>query len=154
MLKEDRLPNHHSLTITARVLFTSLFLLSGVTHFTNIPYYVSLMPEAIPFPVFWTLVSGVVELAGAVMILFNWRARLGGWLIFVFLLPVTFVVHGYELIYAKEEAWRLTQQAHFFKGFALMGAALLITQLGVTHHSAARPAEELSQTGTSPAQGI
>lgn len=35
--------------------------------------------------------------------------------------------------------WAL-QQAHFLKGFALMGAALLITQQGVTHREAPHPA--------------
>ncbi|MEM6934364.1 MAG: DoxX family membrane protein [Pseudomonadota bacterium] len=139
MLADNRLPNHPILTLAARVLFTSLFLLSGVTHFTNIPYYVSLMPEAIPFRTFWTLTSGVVELAGAGMILFNWRPRLGGWLIILFLIPVTVVVHGYEMFHAEEQVMRASQQAHFFKGFALMGAALLITQLGVTHRSAVSP---------------
>lgn len=140
MIADDRLPSHPSLTIAARVLFTSLFLLSGVTHFTNIAYYVSLMPEAVPYPVFWTLISGVIELAGAAMILFNWRPRLGGWLLVVFLLPVTIVVHGYEMLYAETEVLRALQQAHFLKGFALMGAALLITQLGVTHRSVPQPA--------------
>ena len=136
MLAEDRLPNHRSLTLIARFLFTSLFLLSGVTHFTNIPYYVGLMPEATPFPVFWVLISGVVELAGALMILFNWRPRLGGWLIVLFLLPVTIVVHGYEMLHAESEVMRAVQQAHFIKGFTLIGAALLITQIGVTHRPA------------------
>ena len=103
MLAENQLPNHPILTLVARALFTSLFLISGVTHFTNIPYYVSLMHEAIPFRVQLTLVSGVVELAGAVMILFNWRPRLGGWLLVLFLIPVTIVVHGYEMIYAEGE---------------------------------------------------
>ncbi len=136
MLAEDRLPNHVALTLLARLLFTSLFLLSGVTHFTNIPYYVGLMPEATPFPVLWVLVSGVVELAGAIMILFNWRPRLGGWLLVLFLLPVTIVVHGYEMLHAGSEAMRAVQQAHFIKGFTLIGAALLITQLGATHRPA------------------
>ncbi|MEM1139689.1 MAG: DoxX family membrane protein [Pseudomonadota bacterium] len=136
MLAENRLPNHPALTVTARVLFTSLFLLSGVTHFTNIPYYVSLIPDAIPYRVFLTLISGVVELAGAAMILLNWRARLGGWLLILFLIPVTFVVHGYEMVYAEDEVIRALQQAHFFKGIALIGAALLITQAGATHRSA------------------
>ncbi len=138
MLTEDRLPNHLALNLTARLLFTSLFFVSGVTHFTNIPYYVSLMPEAVPLPVFWTLVSGVTELAGAAMILFNWRPRLGGWLLVLFLIPVTIVVHGYEMLHANGETIRALQQAHFIKGIALVGAALLITQLGVTHR-AARP---------------
>ncbi|WOE76463.1 DoxX family protein [Alterisphingorhabdus coralli] len=136
MLTEDRLPRHNSLTICARLLFTSLFFLSGITHFTNIPYYVSLMPDWAPFPVFWILISGVVELAGAAMILFNWRPRLGGWLLILFLLPVTIVVHGSEMVTATDEVIRALQQAHFFKGFALIGAALLITQLGVSQRSA------------------
>ena len=137
MLAENRLPHHAAFTLTARVLFTSLFFISGITHFTNIPYYVSLMPEVIPFPVFWTLVSGVVELAGATMILVTWRPRLGAWLLVLFLVPVTFLVHGYEMVAADTEPERVMQQAHFFKGIALIGAALLITQLGATH----RPAE-------------
>ena len=135
MLSENDLPHHRGLTLAARVLFTSLFFLSGVTHFTNIPYYVSLMPAAVPFPVLLVLVSGVVELAGAAMILFNWHPRLGGWLLILFLVPVTLVVHGYELFTQKDPVLWALQQAHFLKGFALMGAALLITQLGVSHPS-------------------
>ncbi len=133
MLAEAKLPNHPALTLAARILFTSLFFLSGVTHFSNIPYYVSLMPDAVPFPVFLTLISGVVELIGATMILLNWHPRLGGWLLIAFLFPVTLVVHGYELITQTDPVLWALQQAHFLKGFALIGAALLITQLGVTH---------------------
>ena len=140
MLAEDRLPNHPALTLTARVLFTLIFFLSGVTHFTDVAGYVSLMPEAIPFRDFWVLISGVVELAGAGMILFNWRPRLGAWLIVLFLIPVTVTVHGYEMLYAEGEAMRAIQQASFLKGFALIGAALLITQLGATHRPAPPPA--------------
>ena len=133
MLSEDQLPNHPVLTLMARFLFVSLFLISGVTHFTDIPYYVSLMPAAFPMRELCVLVSGALELVGAVMILFNWRPRLGAWLIVLFLLPVTIVVHGYEMTHAQDEVIRLLQQAHFLKGFALIGAALLVTQLGVTH---------------------
>ncbi|MEM7089270.1 MAG: DoxX family membrane protein [Pseudomonadota bacterium] len=138
MFADKNLPNHPGLTILARVLFTSLFFLSGVTHFTNIPYYVSLMPRAVPFPIFLTLISGVVELVGAAMILLNWHARLGGWLLIVFLIPVTFVVHGYELVTQTDPVIWALQQAHFLKGITLIGAALLITQTGVSHKSAER----------------
>ena len=133
MLMEQQLPNHPYLTVLARTLFTFLFFLSGVTHFTDIPYYVGLMPESFPFATFWVLLSGVVELAGAAMILFNWRPRLGSWLLVLFLLPVTVVVHGYEMLHAQDETIRLLQQAHFIKGISLVGAALLITQIGVDH---------------------
>ncbi len=139
MFAEHQLPNHQALTVAARVLFTALFFLSGITHFINIPYYLSLMPEAFPYKLFWVLLSGVVELSGAAMILFNWRPRLGGWLLVIFLLPVTIVVHGYEMIHAEGEAMRAIQQASFIKGFTLIGAALLITQLGVEHRSGPGP---------------
>ena len=141
MFAEDRLPNHIALNLLARALFVSLFIISGITHFTNIPYYVSLMPAAFPYPVFWVFLSGVVELAGAAMILCNWHPRLGGWLIVIFMVPVTIVVHGYEMLHAESEVIRALQQAHFLKGFALTGAALLITQLGVTQ-CAVTPAAE------------
>ena len=136
MLAESQLPNHPALTVIGRFLFTFLFFLSGITHFTNIPYYIGLMPESIPFRLFWVLLSGVVELAGAAMIMFNWRPRLGGWLLISFLVPVTIAVHGYEMLNAEDEVMRLLQQAHFIKGFALVGAALLITQLGSGHQPA------------------
>ncbi len=133
MIDEPKLPNHPVLTLIALLLFTSLFFISGLTHFTDIPYYVGLMPEPVPYKTFWVLSSGVVELAGAAMILFNWRPRLGSWLLIVFLLPVTVLVHGYEMMNATDETIRLLQQAHFLKGFALIGAALFISQIGVNH---------------------
>lgn len=131
MLRDDQLPHHAAFGLIGRVLFTSLFFLSGLTHFTNVPYYVDLMPEEIPLKLLWIYVSGVVELVGAALILVNVRPRLGAWLIVLFMVPVTFAVHGYEMLYAETEALRAAQQAHFLKGLALTGAALLLTQLGV-----------------------
>ena len=63
MLDESRLPRHHAVTLAGRILFTLIFFLSGVTHFTDIDGYTSLMHESIPFRTFWVLISGVVELS-------------------------------------------------------------------------------------------
>jgi len=131
MLAENQLPTHTGLSVLGRLLFTSLFFLSGLTHFTNVPYYIALMPDGFPFQLFWIYLSGVVELVGAAMLLLNWRPRLGAWLLVLFLVPVTFAVHGYEMLYAETAPERVNQQAHFLKGIALTGAALLFTQLGV-----------------------
>ena len=139
MLNENQLPSNTTLLLLARVLFTSLFFLSGITHFTNVPYYIDLMPEGLPGGVFWVLFSGVVELVGATMVLLNRRARLGAWLLVIFLLPATFAVHGYEMITAEDEAMRLMQQAHFLKGLALIRAALLVTQVGAGRNTVSEP---------------
>lgn len=52
-------------------------------------------------------------------------------LLVLFLIPVTVVIHGYQMLNAQDEVVRALQQAHFIKGWALVGAALLITQVGV-----------------------
>lgn len=122
---------HHGLGVAGRVMFTLIFFLSGVTHFTTLDNYVALMPAAIPFRAFWVMISGVVELAGAAMILFNRYPRLGGWLIILFLVPVTITVHGTGMIWDPDSRMRAIQTSFFLKGVTMTGAALLFTQLGV-----------------------
>ena len=123
--------HHPAIGWTARILFTAIFFLSGITHFTDIEGYASLMPEAVPFKTFWVLISGVVELAGAILILLDTLPRLGGWLIVAFLIPVTFTVHGYEMVTNPDEQMRAIQLSFFLKGLTMTGGALFITQLGV-----------------------
>lgn len=140
MIDEARLPRHPAITLAGRLLFTLIFFMSGVTHFTDAAGYVALMHESIPFRGFWVAISGVVELVGAALILFDRSARVGGWLLVLFLVPVTFTVHGYEMIAAESERMRAIQLSFFLKGLAMTGAALLITQLGASHP--ARPAAD------------
>jgi uncharacterized membrane protein len=127
----DVVIEHPAIGMTGRIMFTLIFFLSGITHFTDIDSYVALMPAAIPFRTFWVLISGVVELVGAVMILTNRYPRLGAWLIVVFLVPVTIAVHGVAMVADPEERMRAAQLSFFLKGVTMTGAALLITQLGV-----------------------
>jgi putative oxidoreductase len=83
-----------AIAIAGRVLFTLIFFLSGITHFTQMGDYVALMPAFMPWKPFWVVVSAVVELVGAALIVSNRGARLGGGLIAAFLVPVTALVHG------------------------------------------------------------
>jgi putative oxidoreductase len=117
--------------LVARILFTLIFFLSGITHFTTMQTYVALMPAAIPIRAFWVAISGVVELIGAAMILLNYRPRLGAWLIVLFLVPVTIVVHGTAMLSLPDPAWRAANVSFFLKGLTMIAGALFITQLGV-----------------------
>lgn len=122
---------HPAIGITGRILFTLIFFLSGITHFTSMAGYIALMPASTPFPAFWVMISGVVELAGAAMVLTNRYPRLGGWLIALFLVPVTIVVHGVMMVTETDPRMVAIQTSFFLKGIAMTGGALLITQLGV-----------------------
>ena len=117
--------------LAGRVMFTLIFFLSGVTHFSDLQSYVELMPEPIPFRPFWVMISGVTELVGAVLIVTNRMPEIGGWLIFLFLVPVTIVVHGVAMFTTPDPVIRQIQASFFLKGVAMAGAALLITQIGV-----------------------
>ena len=123
------------IALAGRLMFTLIFFLSGVTHFTSMNDYVALMPAAIPFRPFWVMISGVVELVGAAMIAANFAPRLGGWLIVLFLVPVTITVHGAGIVSAPDQQMRAIQISFFLKGITMAGAALLITQLGVKSES-------------------
>jgi len=119
-----------AIAITGRIMFALIFFLSGITHFTSLDNYVALMPAAIPVRPFWVVISAVVELIGATMIVANWRPRLGAWLIFLFLVPVTIAVHGVGMA-TPDPQMSAIQTSFFLKGVTMAGAALLITQLGV-----------------------
>ena len=119
------------IALAGRLMFTLIFFLSGITHFTGADDYVRLMPEAIPWRPFWVLISGVVELIGAALIATNRYPRLGGWLLVLFLVPVTITVHGVDMVANPDERMRAMQLSFFLKGVAMTGTALLITQLGV-----------------------
>ncbi len=125
-------PFRPAIALAGRILFTLIFFLSGLTHFTRLDEYVALMPAAIPWRPFWVMISAVVELVGATLILTNRHARLGGWLIVLFLVPVTITVHGVMMVTSPDPQMRLIQTSFFLKGLAMIGTALLITQLGVT----------------------
>ena len=94
--------------------------------------YIDLMPAPIPFRAFWVAISGVVELCGAAMILFNYRPRLGAWLIVLFLVPVTIVVHGTAMLTLPDALMRAINVSMFLKGLAMIACALFITQFGVS----------------------
>jgi uncharacterized membrane protein len=130
-MNHDWTIEHPAIGVAGRIMFTLIFFLSGITHFTDIDRYVSLMPAVIPGRTFWVLISGVVELAGAAMIVANRYPRLGAWLIVLFLVPVTIAVHGVDMVTNPDERMRAIQLSFFLKGVAMTGAALLITQLGV-----------------------
>jgi uncharacterized membrane protein YphA (DoxX/SURF4 family) len=126
---------HPAIAIVGRVMFTLIFFLSGITHFTDMDGYIALMPETIPFRPFWVAISGVVELAGATMVVSNRYPRLGAWLIAIFLVPVTVTVHGVAMVSDPDARMRAIQLSFFLKGVTMTGAALLITQLGVSRET-------------------
>ena len=116
-----------ALVVLGRFFFALIFLMSGPFHFSKqeIAYAVTqgvpLAPILVPF-------SGVIAFAGGLSILLGYRAKLGAWLLVLFLVPVTLMMHNFWAVHDPMMAQ--FQMAMFMKNLGLLGGALLISQFG------------------------
>ncbi len=81
-----------------------------------------------PFPGLLVPVAGIISLLGGLSILLGFKAKWGAWLIVIFLVPVTVMMHRFWGLTDAQAA--MMQQINFMKNTALLGAALLMTQVG------------------------
>ncbi len=113
--------------LLGRILFSLLFLMSAFGHFSaeSIGYAAA---KGVPAASFLVPFSGVLELLGAVSIILGYRAKLGGWLIVAFLVPVNFMMHQFWTI--ADPMMQQMDMIMFMKNLGLTGAALLIAYFG------------------------
>jgi putative oxidoreductase len=114
------------LQLVARILLSWLFLQSGYGHVTQVRPMAGYARAVgkIPMPEVAVFVTGLMLLAGGLSILLGYHPRIGGALLFVFLVPVAFTMHAFWR--EKDPMQRAGQRAHFWKNLALAGAALWI----------------------------
>ena len=115
--------------LLGRILFSSLFLMSGFGHFKGSKMMAGYAKsKGLPAPEFMVVASGAVEFIGGVLILLGYQARVGAWLIVLFLIPVTFTMHNFWT--QTDPAQKASERASFLKNIALLGAALMIAYFG------------------------
>ncbi|HJS42308.1 MAG TPA: DoxX family protein [Gemmatimonadales bacterium] len=111
----------------ARALFAAIFLLSTYNHFSaqTIAYAAQ---HGVPLAGLAVPLSGVIALAGGLSILLGYRARLGGWLLVLFLVPVTLTLHRFWGL--PDPIAAQLQRIMFLKNIGLLGGALLLAYFG------------------------
>jgi putative oxidoreductase len=124
---ETRSLSQEAVVLLGRVLFSLIFWLSGPNHFAKqtIAYAAS---QGLPFASILVPFSGVLALAGGLSILLGYRAKLGAWLIALFLVPVTLTMHRFWGV--TDPVMGKIQLVMFMKNVSMLGAALLISQFG------------------------
>jgi putative oxidoreductase len=80
-------------------------------------------PPSIAVPI-----AGLLALAGGLSILLGYRAKIGAWLIALFLIGVTPMMHKFWVI-SDPMRYQL-QLATFMRNVSMLGGALLISQFG------------------------
>jgi putative oxidoreductase len=83
-----------AVVVLGRFFFALIFLLAGANHFNKqtIGYAAS---QGVPLASILVPLSGVLAIAGGLSILLGYRAKLGAWLIVLFLVPVTLMMHKF-----------------------------------------------------------
>jgi putative oxidoreductase len=116
-----------AVVLLGRLLFVLIFLMAGPTHFSKqtIAFATS---QGVPFASLAVPFSGVLALAGGLSILLGYRAKVGAWLIVLFLVPVTMMMHKFWTVHDPMMAQM--QMVMFMKNVAILGGALLISQFG------------------------
>ena len=124
---EARSASTNALVLLGRLLYAVIFLMAAPNNFSKqaIAYAAS---QGAPLASIGVPLMGVISLVGGLSIVLGYRAKIGAWLIVVFLLVVTPIMHKF---------WGLTdpmmaqvQMIMFLKNLSMLGGALLIAQFG------------------------
>jgi putative oxidoreductase len=110
-----------------RCLFAALFVKAAPMHFSaqGVAYAAA---EGVPMANVLVPAAGVLALLGGASVALGYQARLGGFLLTLFLIPVTLLMHDYW--HAVDPAEAMVQQTMFWKNASMLGAALVMTHFG------------------------
>lgn len=115
------------IALVGRFLFVLIFLMSGPRHFLSqtIAFAAS---QGVPLASIAVPLSGVIAFAGGLSILLGYRAKIGAWLLVLFLAGVTPMLHKFWVV--TDPMMYQMQFVMFMKNVSMLGGALLITQIG------------------------
>ena len=116
-----------AVVVLGRFFYVLIFLMAGPNHFfkQTIGFAAS---QGVPLASIAVPLSGVMAIAGGLSILLGYRAKLGAWLIVLFLIPVTLMMHKFWTV--QDPMMAQVQMILFMKNVAMLGGALLISQFG------------------------
>jgi putative oxidoreductase len=115
------------IVLLGRILFSLIFIFSGFSHFKkeSMDYAAShgvMMPEVL------VPASGILAILGGISVLLGLKAKWGAWLLILFLVPVTFMMHNFWTL--TDAGMKQIQMVMFMKNISMLGGALLISYFG------------------------
>ena len=112
-----------------RFALAAIFLMSAVGN--KIPNFNQIADllgsKGLPAPKLMLLVAIAFLIVGGVSVVLGWKARLGALLLFLFLLPTTYLFHDFWNLGGSEAEH---QMIHFMKNVSIAGAMLFLIANG------------------------
>jgi putative oxidoreductase len=110
-----------------RLLFVLIFLMSAPRLFLRETAAFA-ASQGVPLASIAVPLSGAIAFVGGLSILLGYRARIGAWLIVLFLAAVTPMLHNFWSV--ADPMMRQMQFINFMKNLSMLGAALFLSQTG------------------------
>ena len=116
-----------AVVVLGRLFFALIFLFAAPNHFAKQTIAFS-ASQGVPLASIAVPLSGVVAIVGGLSILLGYRAKLGAWLIVLFLVPVSLMMHKFWTV--TDPMMAQIQMVLFMKNVSILGGALLVSQFG------------------------
>lgn len=121
-MMESLMPWMH---VMGRILFAMIFIGSGMNHLTKLDDMAAYAAsKGVPAARLGTLVSGLVMIAGGLMVASGWHRFIGAGMLALLLVPTSFMMHSFWK--ESDPAVRMNEMQHFMKNMAILGGALMI----------------------------
>lgn len=112
----------------ARACLSAVFLYSGLTKLFDLPVaYQEVIGLGFPLPWAALTVTLVVQIAGGLMVLIGWQARLGAFVLAAFTIVATLWAHGFWSLSGVERVRQLTTS---LEHLAIVGGFILVMIYG------------------------
>jgi len=110
-----------------RAAFAAVFVVFAPLDFT--PQGVAwAAQQGVPLSQILVPLAGLIALAGGASVILGYRARVGAWLLIVFLVPVTVMMHNFWAV--RDPMMAQMQEGFFLANVSRIGTALLIVYFG------------------------
>lgn len=113
---------------------TTTFNSGSADHITS-----SILEIVIPKLSLFFAAAIFLKLLGGICVLFGWNIRFGAFLLLLFLIPVTFIMHDFWNKIGNERVQQLTE---FWKNIGIAGGLLLLTAYGVPEERKPAPSDK------------
>jgi len=115
------------IVLVGRILFSFIFVMTIMGHFSkqDIIYATA---AGVPLASITVPASGIIAFLGGLSIAFGYKAKWGAWLIVLFLVPITLMMHNFWA--APDKMAAQMQLAMFIKNISILGGALMIAYFG------------------------
>jgi putative oxidoreductase len=136
------------LILAGRLLLALMFLISGLNKIANpegTQQYMTAMGMTWATTLFY-VGAIVVEVAGSLSLLLGYRARAGGWLLLLFMIPTTLIFHT--------NLGDPNQMIHLLKNVSVMGGLLYVAVYGAGGLSMDAGLERAERSSAAPGRPV